>query len=99
MVPQAGLLSPGLLQRWWWVGVAPPGRLTMSTQRPGFELSGVGRVEDLPRYNLLSGLDVYGTSKYCGSKGGLIVFGGELTGTEGGKPKKNPRTFVKKKKA
>ncbi|PWA20246.1 hypothetical protein CCH79_00003596, partial [Gambusia affinis] len=48
MVPQAGLLSPGLLQRWWWVGVAPPGRLTMSTQRPGFELSGVGRVEDLP---------------------------------------------------
>lgn len=78
-VPHAGLQSPGLLQRWWWVGVAPPGRLTMSGHRPGVVFSWVGRVEHLPRYILLSDLDVCVTSKYWGPKGGLIVAVGEHT--------------------
>lgn len=62
-VPHAGLLSPGLLQRWWrvCVGVAPPGRVTISVHWSGVVFSWDGRVEDLPRYSLLS--DLYGTSR------------------------------------
>lgn len=84
--PHAGLLSPGLLHRCWWVGVAPPGRMTMSAQRPGVVFSWAGRVEDLPRYSLLSDLDVYGRSKYWGPEDGLTGPGGEPAERhEGGK--------------
>lgn len=76
-VPQEGLPSPRLLQRWWyvWVGVAPPGKWTESTLRLEAVCSCVGRVENLTS-------DLWGTSRKLGSRDGLRGGHGEFTETE-----------------